>query len=187
MLTLGEITQLLTEWSAGDVGALERLMPVVFEDLHRMAAVHFARESPGHTLQPTAVISEVYIKLMGSRTVRWANRKQFFGFASQLMRRILVDHARARLTEKRGGQVPKIPLTDVLDEAEEKSVDLVALDDALKDLEALEPRQAKIIEMRFFGGLTVEEIADLQEISPRTVKRDWHMARIWLARRIDPP
>lgn len=187
MLTQGEITQLLTEWSAGDSDALERLMPVVFEDLHRMALSHFARESPGHTLQPTAVISEVYLKLLGSRTVRWQNRAQFFGHASRLMRRILVDHARARLTEKRGGQVPRIPLTEVLDEADEESVDLVALDDALKDLEILEPRQAKIIEMRFFGGLKVEEIAEFLEISPRTVKRNWRMARIWLAHRLNPP
>ncbi len=109
---------------------------------------------------------------------------QFFGHASRLMRRILVDHARARATEKRGGHVPRIPLTDVLDEAGEEDVDLVALDDALKDLEALEPRQAKIVELRFFGGLKVEEIAEFLDVSPRTVKRDWRMARIWLFERL---
>ncbi len=184
MPTQGEITRLLAEWGDGDSGALERLMPVVFEDLHHMALAHFAREGPGHTLQPTAVISEVYLKLIGSRTVRWQNRTQFFGHASQLMRRILVDHARARLTDKRGGQVAKISLADMLDEAEEKSIDLIALDDALKDLEALEPRQARIVELRFFGGLTNKEIGDVLEVSERTVKRDWRMARIWLFERL---
>ncbi len=186
MPTQGEITQLLAEWGDGDPTALERLMPVVFEDLHRMALSHFAREGPGHTLQPTAVISEVYLKLLDSRTVRWQNRAQFFGHASQLMRRILVDHARSRLTDKRGGMVPKIPLADALDEAEEKSIDLMALDDALRDLEVLEPRQAKIVELRFFGGLTGEEIGEILKISQRTVKRDWRMARIWLFERINP-
>ena len=132
-------------------------------------------------------LHEVYLKLLGSRTVQWQNRAQFFGHASRLMRRILVDHARARLTEKRGGQVAKIALTDVLDVAEEESVDLIALDDALKDLEKLAPRQAKIVEMKFFGGLTGQEISELLGIAPRTVKRDWRMARIWLFERLGPP
>ncbi len=186
-MSQGEITQLLTEWSQGDPEALERLMPAVYEDLHRMAMAHFARESPGHTLQPTVLVNEVYIKLLGRRTVQWQNRAQFFGFASQMMRRILVDHARGRMTDKRGGQVSKMSLSDVLDVAEEESVDLVALDDALKDLEALAPRQAKIVEMRSFGGLKVQEISEVLKVSQRTVKRDWRMARIWLYERLNEP
>ncbi len=188
MLTQVEITQLLTEWSAGDLDALERLMPVVFDDLRQMAAGRFARESPGHTLQPTALVNEVYLKLLGSRTVQWQSRAQFFGHASKLMRRILVDHARARQAEKRGGQASKIALTDILDEpAKAASIDLVGLDDALEELKTLEPRQAKIVELRFFGGLTVQEIAEILQVSQRTVKRDWRLARIWLFQRLEAP
>ncbi len=183
MLTAGEITQLLTEWSAGSREARDQLMPLVFEDLRQMAERHFGRESPGHTLQPTALVNEVYLKLIGSRTVQWQNRTQFFGFAAELMRRILVDHARARQTGKRGGDVVRVALGDV-DVPVEEDFDLVALDQALEDLAVLAPRQARIVELRFFGGLTVEEIAELIEISPRTVKRDWRMARIWLFQRL---
>ena len=140
----------------------------------------------GHTLQPTALVNEVYLKLIGRRTVQWQNRAQFFGFAAELMRRILVDHARARQTGKRGGDVVKIALADV-DVPAEEDLDLIALDEALKNLVVLEARQARIVELRFFGGLTVEEIAGLLEISPRTVKRDWRIARIWLFQRLHEP
>ncbi len=185
MPSQGEITRLLADWADGDPDALGRLMPLVFEDLRRMAGSHFARESPGHTLQPTALVNEVYLKLLGPRTVQWQRRAQFFGFAAQLMRRILVDHARARLRDKRGGGVTKIALDDVLDEPLEENLDLIALDDALTTLAEIEPRQAKVVELRFFGGLTVEETAEVLKISPRTVKREWRMARIWLFRQLD--
>ena len=185
-LSAGEITRLLTEWSTGNPEAREQLMPLVFEDLRRMAERHFARENPGHTLQPTALVNEVYLKLIGRRTVQWQNRTQFFGFAAELMRHILVDHARARQTGKRGGDVVKIALADV-DLPTEEDLDLIALDQALAHLATLAPRQARIVELKFFGGLTVEEIAELIEVSPRTVKRDWRLARIWLFQRLQEP
>ncbi len=184
MLSPREITQLLSEWSSGEPEALAQLMPLVLADLRQMAERHFARESPGHTLQPTALVNEVYLKLIGSRTVQWQSRAQFFGHAAQLMRRILVDHARARQTEKRGGDVVKIALDDVLDEPLEENLDLIALDEALVELAALEPRQSRIVELRFFGGLTVAETAEVLEISSRTVKREWRLARIWLFHRL---
>ncbi len=185
MPTQGDITRLLTDWSNGDPDALARLMPVVFEDLRQMAESHFVRESPGHTLQPTALVNEVYLKLLGPRTVQWQSRAQFFAFAATLMRRILVDHARARKTGKRGGEITKIALDNVLEEPLEEDLDLLALDDALSTLAELEPRQSQIVELRFFGGLTVEETAEVLGISPRTVKRQWRLARIWLFRQLD--
>ncbi len=184
MLPQADITRHLSDWSNGDPEALGKLMPLIIEDLRGMAAGHFARENPGHTLQPTALVNEVYLRLLGPRTVRWQNRAQFFAFAAVLMRRILVDHARARLTGKRGGDVPRIVLDDILDEPMEENLDLLALDGALNDLAKLEPRQSRIVELRFFGGLTVEETAEVLSIAPRTVKRDWRLARIWLFRQL---
>ncbi len=184
MTTQGEITQLLADWTDGDPAALDKLTPLVFEDLRHMAEIHFSRERPGHTLQPTALVNEVYMKLLGPRTVRWQNRAQFFGFAAELMRRVLVDHARRKLTEKRGGDIVRIALDDVLDEPMEEGLDLLGLDEALEELAALEPRQSKVIELRFFGGLSVEEAAEVLNVSKRTVKRDWRLARIWLYRRL---
>lgn len=181
MLSEEEITKLLIDWSGGDSQALEKLMPLVLEDLRKLARKHFGREAPGHTLQPTALINEVYLKLIGRRSVQWANRAQFFGFASELMRRVLVDHARARETDKRGKGIPKVSLDELAAELTLKDdLDLLALDEALSDLAKLNQRQAHIVRLRFFGGLTVEEISEFLEISPRTVKRDWRIARMWL-------
>ncbi len=180
----GEITQLLADWTGGDSTALDRLTPLVFEDLRHMAEIHFARERAGHTLQPTALVNEVYLKLLGPRTVKWKNRAQFFGFAAELMRRVLVDHARRKLAGKRGGDAIRIVLDDVLEEPMEENLDLLGLDEALEELAALAPRQSKVIELRFFGGLSVEDVAEVLKVSERTVKRDWRLARIWLFRRL---
>lgn len=180
-----EVTRLLHAWSDGDADALTRLMPLVFGDLRRIAAAHFARENAGHTLQPTALVHELYLRLRGRRHVDWHNRAQFFSFAGQLMRRILVDHARGRLTAKRGGGATRLDVDAMpnvaatLDDPE-----MVALDEALKDLEQIDPRQAKIVELRFFMGLNNKEIATVLGISTTTVKREWQTARLWLFREV---
>ncbi|HMB54169.1 MAG TPA: sigma-70 family RNA polymerase sigma factor [Thermoanaerobaculia bacterium] len=186
-LTQREITALLAEWSDGDQEALERLMPLVFEELRQLARSQFRREPDGHTLQPTALVHEVYMRLAGQRKVEWQNRSQFFAFAALLMRRILVDHAKARFTAKRGGGATVLPLNEALarpgdDDGEATSVDLLALDQALEALAEVDPRQARIVELRFFAGLTHEEIAELLGISVTTVKRDWKTARFFLFR-----
>lgn len=184
-LTEGEITELLAEWSRGDADALAQLMPLVFDDLRQLARGHFRREPEGHTLQPTALVNEVYMKLVEQRRVQWDNRSQFFAFAAVLMRRILVDHAKARRTAKRGGDVQKLPLKEALAAAETPwNVDVLALDEALDALTEIDPRQARVVELRFFAGLTHEEIADVLEVSLSTVKRDWRTARLWLYRYI---
>jgi len=181
-----EITDLLHDWSDGETGALEKLMPLVFEELRRIAAGYFSRESEGHTLQPTALVNEVYLRLTDRRTVQWKNRAQFFAFAAQLMRRILVDHARSHKTAKRGKGMPKISLDESLAPPDQPDVDLVALDDALKALAEIDPRQARVVELRFFAGLTNDEIAEVLDISPTTVKREWSTARLWLLREMKP-
>lgn len=186
-LTENDVTALLHEWSVGDREALSRLMPLVFEELRHIAAGYFAREGEGHTLQPTALVNEVYLRLLGRRTVHWQNRAHFFGFAAELMRRILVDHARGRQTVKRGSGFPRISLEESQAPPEERDVDLIALDDALNTLETMDPRQKRIVEMRFFAGLTNEEIAELLDVSPTTVKREWRTARLWLFREIRRP
>ena len=180
-LTRGEITALLGDWSDGDEEALARLMPLVFDELRQLARGHFRRESAGHTLQPTALVNEVYMRLVEQRQVQWDNRSQFFAFAAILMRRILVDHAKARRTAKRGGGVQKLPLNEALAAAElPADVDVLALDEALDALGELDARQARVVELRFFAGLTHEEIADVLDVSLSTVKRDWRTARLWL-------
>jgi RNA polymerase sigma factor (TIGR02999 family) len=181
----GDVTQLLLDWSAGDESARERLVPLVFDELRRIARGRLAREGREHTLQPTALVHEVYLKLVDRRRVQWRNRAQFFGVAAEMMRQVLVDHARARLTQKRGEGVAPKPLDDVLAVAEKQDEDLVALDGALKDLAALDPRQAKVVELRFFAGLDNEEIAELLGISTTTVKREWRTARLWLRRQVE--
>lgn len=182
-LTEGEITKLLAEWSYGDADALAQLMPLVFDELRQLARSQFRRESEGHTLQPTALVNEVYMRLVEQRRVQWDNRAQFFAFAAILMRRILVDHAKARRTAKRGGDVQKLPLKEALAAAETpRQVDVLALDEALDALTEIDPRQARVVEMRFFAGLTHEEIADVLDVSLSTVKRDWRTARLWLYR-----
>ncbi len=180
-----QVTQILQSWTAGDPEALGRLMPLVFDDLRLIARRFMDRESKAHTLQPTALVNEVYLRLKGRRTVRWQNRAQFFGFSAQLMRRILVDHARGLQAGKRGGGAGKISLDECSAVSEMKPDDLVALDDALKDLAKLDPRQCQIVELRFFAGLTNEQTAEALEISATTVKREWRLARFWLYRELN--
>lgn len=179
-----DLTRLLQDWSHGNPEALERLLPLVFNDLRQMARRHFAREPSGHTLQPTALVNELFLKLQVQRDVQWENREQFFAVAAMLMRRILVDYAKGRHTQKRGDGVVKVPLEKALDVAEAKSLDVSALDDALSQLAELDPRQARIVELRFFAGLKHEEIAELLGASVTTVKREWSSARLWLYREL---
>ncbi|MCP3962485.1 MAG: sigma-70 family RNA polymerase sigma factor [bacterium] len=181
---IGKVTDLLDAWSGGDATALDELMPVVYDELHRLASRQFHRESSGHTLQPTAIVNEVYMRLKGQRQVRWRNRAEFFAVAAKLMRRVLVDHARRRSRLKRGGDVPKVPIHEVLAVAEEKAPDLIALDDALEGLADLAPRQSRIVELRVFGGLTLEEVAIALGIGRATVHRDWNAALLWLRREL---
>ncbi|RPH53921.1 sigma-70 family RNA polymerase sigma factor [bacterium] len=181
------VTQLLQEWSRGDPAALEKLIPLVFQHLREIAGRMFRRESDGHTLQPTALVNEVYLRLMDQRSMHWQNREQFFSVAALLMRRILVDYAKGRQTAKRGKGVPKVPLDEALGVADVRhlDVDLVAdLDEGLSRLAEIDPRQAKIVEMRFFMGLSHEEIADVLAISVSTVKREWRTAQLWLYREL---
>src|SRR5271157_881467 len=176
----GEITRLLVEVRRGNPEAEAKLVPLVYEHLHRLAASYMRRERPEHTLQPTALVNETYLRLIPQADTTWENRAHFFGVAARLMRQILVDHARARQAGKRGGLVEKLPLDQALEFSPAKSRELIKLDDALKSLGQLDPQQARVVELRFFGGLTVEETAEVLGISPRTVKRDWRVARAWL-------
>lgn len=180
-----DVTRILQRWTNGDGQALGQLMPLVFDDLRGIARRYLDRESNLHTLQPTALVNEVYLRLEGRRSVSWQNRAQFFGFSAQLMRRILVDHARTQRAGKRGGGTPRVPLDENLGLPISKDLDLVALDDALKDLARLDPRQSRIVELRFFTGLTNEEVADVLGISLTTVKREWRLARFWLFRELN--
>ncbi len=183
----GEITRLLIEWNEGDGTALERLMPKVVVELRKIAGRFFEHEDSGHTLQPTAVVSELYLRLVGRRRVSWKNRAHFFGFAAQSMRRILVDHARRKKTLSRGKGAPHLSLDEISEpEVASSSVDLFEIDDALRRLAELDPRQAKVAELRLFAGLTHEEIAEILDVTARTVKRDWHHARLWLRQELEP-
>jgi len=182
-----EITEMLQEWSGGKQEALDALLPFVYDELHRQAAGFLRRERVGHTLQTTALIHETYLKLIDQREVNWQNRAHFFGIAAQMMRRILVDYAKARHREKRGGENENLPLDDVaatLAVYGEKAVDLDALDEALNRLAAMDERQAKIVELRYFGGLSIEETAEALRLSPATVKTDWKSAKAWLYQEI---
>ena len=175
-----EITRLLDAWGAGDPEALAQLIPVVFDEVRELARRALARESPAHTLQPTALVNEVYLRLVDRRTVRFENRAHFFGFLADLMRRILVDHARKQLRAKRGGGAARVSLDSALRMAEARPAELVALDDSLVNLAELDARQARIVALRFFVGLSLEEIADILGVSVATVSRDWKTAKIWL-------
>ncbi len=178
-----EVTQLLVKWGEGDADALDRLFPLVYGELRRQARRHLRRERVGHTLQATALIHEAYVRLVDQRSVRWQNRAHFFAISAQLMRRILVDHSRGRHRAKRGGSAARVPLEDVLlVAAGQLDVDVLALDEALTRLAALEPRQAQVVELRFFGGLSIEETAAALGVSPATVKNDWNFAKAWLRR-----
>ena len=181
-----EITRLLQAWRAGDAGALERLTPLVYQELHRLAHRHLARERQGEVvLQTSALVNEAYLRLADAQTVDWQNRAHFFGVSARLMRQILVDFARARASQKRGGdEAIFVSLTGALDTPTERPLDLVALDDALTTLARLDARQSQIIELRFFGGLSVEETAEVLGVSPGTVMRDWRTARAWLHREL---
>ncbi|HEV8610022.1 MAG TPA: sigma-70 family RNA polymerase sigma factor [Thermoanaerobaculia bacterium] len=179
----GEVTALLKDWSGGDQRALERLTPLVYDELRKLAGGYMRGERPDHTFQPTALVHEAYLRLVDQRDVDWHNRAHFFGIAAQMMRRVLVDHARRRQAAKRGAVTYRISVSDELADAV-RDPELLGLDRALEALSKLDPRQARIVELRFFGGLTVEEVAEVTGISTATVKREWQTARARLAREI---
>lgn len=179
-----EVTQMLLAWSNGERAALDKLLPIVEAELHRLAHRHMSRERPDHTLQTTALVNEAYLRLIEQKRVNWQNRAHFFGIAAQLMRRILVDHARSHARAKRGGGVAPVSLNETAVVFEERSAELIALDDALADLAATDPRRSRVVELRYFGGLSNEEAAEVLGISPNTVMRDWKMAKAWLYREI---
>ena len=174
-----EITQLLVNWGDGDQAALDKLMPLVYNELHRLAHHYMRRERPGHTMQTTALVNEAYLKLVDQRNVDWQNRAHFFAISAQLMR-ILVDQARSHAYAKRGGGAPKVSLDEVADLSLVKAAELVALDEALEGLAAIDARQARVVELRFFGGLTIQETAEVLSLSSATIKSEWQTARAWL-------
>ncbi|HEX3184365.1 MAG TPA: sigma-70 family RNA polymerase sigma factor [Pyrinomonadaceae bacterium] len=189
-----EVTELLVAWTAGDKAALDELMPVVYDELRRLAKNHLSGERPDHTLQTTALVHEAYLRLVDQKSVNWQNRAQFFGIAAQMMRRILINHAKDRQAKKRQGYATKVsldqqPPTVSLDEAvsffEKREVDLMALDQALNDLAILDPQQTRVVELRFFGGLTIDEVSSVLGISPATTKREWDSAKLWLRRQLN--
>ena len=185
------ITQLLVNWSKGDQKALDKLMPLVYSELRRLAGNYLRRERPGHTLQPTALVNEAYLKLIDQKTAKWQNRAQFFGVAARLMRRILVDHARQHQAAKRGGSdQPRISITSAgqlgaNQLASEPATDLLALHEALNELAEMDPQQSRIVELKFFGGLSIDETVEVLGIGHATVERDWKMARAWLRRKLE--
>lgn len=180
MESRSEVTQLLQQWSAGRQEALDRLLPEIYAELRRLAASYLRRERPEHTLQPTALVHEAFLKLVDQRAVRWQNRAHFFGIAAQAMRRILVDHARAHTAAKRGAGETRVPLETAQLASAMPDIDILALDEALGRLAALDPQQSRVVELRFFGGLTMEETAEVLQISPATVGREWTLAKAWL-------
>lgn len=180
--TAPRVTELLLNWRQGDQDAREQLIPLVYAELRRVARRYLRQERPDHTLQSGALVHEAYLRLLHEKTPQWENRAHFFGFAAQLMRHILVDHARSRNAAKRGAGVPRLVLNEQIALPQSRDLDLVALDDALNRLAELDPQQSKLIELRFFGGLSIEETAVVLNISPATVKREWTTARAWLQR-----
>lgn len=179
-----DVTTLLRDWGRGDEEALDQLVPLVLGELRRVARGYFVGERSGHTLEPTALVNEVFMWLMERKQVQWENRTQFFGFAAQLMRRILVDYARSHGRQKRGAGIPVAPLDEALSLAETRDLDLVALDEALSELAEIDPDGSRVVEMRFFAGLTQDEIAEVLEVSKMTVRRRWTAARLWLYREL---
>lgn len=182
MTSDADITALLVDWGKGDPSALERLLPLVERELHRLAHSYMRREDPDHTLQTTALINETYLRLVDQRKVEWQNRAHFFGIAAQIMRRILLNYARDQNRQKRGGKAIHVSLSEAMIMPAEKDRELIALNDALNRLEALDARKSKVVELRYFGGLSVEEAAEVLDVSPITVMRDWQFAKAWLAR-----
>jgi RNA polymerase sigma factor (TIGR02999 family) len=180
-----DVTRLLKAWSGGDSKALDELFPIVYTEVRKLARSYLRRERPDHTLQPTALVNEAYMRLVDQRHVDWQNRAHFFGIAAQVMRRVLVDHARMRQADKRGSGERPVVLDEALALVAERTPDVVALDDALRALAELDPRQAQIVELRFFGGLSIEEAAEVIGLSPATVKREWSAARAWLRRELE--
>ncbi len=175
-----EVTRLLGAWSAGDESALDSLIPLVYDDLHRAAHAYMAREAPDNTLQTTALVNEVYLRLLGTRDVDWQNRAHFLAVCATVMRRILIDVARSRRSLKRGGTAEHLPLDEAILVSNTPRVDLLELDEALRSLAAVDQRQARVVELRFFGGLSVQETAEALKVSPETVHRDWRLAKDWL-------
>jgi RNA polymerase sigma-70 factor, ECF subfamily len=175
-----EVTRLLANWSEGNAEAREQLMPLVYNELRRLAASYLRRERADHTLQPTALVHEAYMRLVEQKNVQWQGRSHFFAITAQLMRRILVDHARGHIADKRGGGAAKVPITEAIIMSQDRPAELLALDESLTRLAALDPQQGRVVELRIFGGLTVEETAEVLHISTATVKRDWSMAKAWL-------
>lgn len=179
-----EVTQLLADWGNGDRSALDKLLPLIHAELRRIAQRQMSHERPGHTLQATALVNEAYLKLAGQQGFEWQNRAHFFAVAAQVMRHILIDHARAHARDKRGGGAIHVSLNEGAVLAEEQAEHFIALDEALRTLEHVDPQKSKIVELRYFGGLGIDETADVLNISPRTVRREWQRARAWLYRMI---
>ena len=179
-----DVTRLLARWTDGDEAALEQLVPIVHEELRRLARRQMAGERPGHTLQPTALVNEAYLRLVNLKQMQWQNRAHFFAMGARLMRRILVDFARSRGYQKRGGGAQRVSFTQALAVAEAPSTDVVKLDDALEALARVDARKSRVVELRFFGGLSVDETAEVLQVSRETVKRDWTFAKLWLLRQL---
>ncbi|PYS99490.1 MAG: RNA polymerase subunit sigma-70 [Acidobacteria bacterium] len=179
-----EITRILRAWSGGDREAVDSLMPLVYDELHKVAAQYLRKQRPDHTLQPTALVNEAYLKLIDISSVSWQDRAHFFAVASQTMRHVLVDHARSRKRDKRGGGAQKVSLDEAISFSQGNEVDLLSLDESMRELAAMDEQQSRIVELRFFGGLTVEETAVVLHISPATVKREWRIAKAWLHNRM---
>jgi RNA polymerase sigma factor (TIGR02999 family) len=175
-----EITKLLRDWSGGDQTALDKLMPLVYDELHLLAHQYMRREQPGHLLQTSALINEAYLRLVDQPEIHWQNRAHFFGIAARLIRRILVDEARKRNAAKRGGDAIQVSLIEATTASQQQAANVIALDEALQNLAAIDSRQGEIVELRFFGGLSIEETAEVLNVSPGTVMRDWTFARAWL-------
>jgi RNA polymerase sigma-70 factor (ECF subfamily) len=179
-----QVTQLLVAWSGGDQAARDELMPLVYEELRRLAHQCIRRERPGHTLQTSALLNEAYLRLVDQKNIHWQGRAHFFGIAARLMRQVLVDYARKRRYAKRGGDPRRVSLDEAMIVSEGRAADVVALDDALKNLAEIDPRQSQIVELRFFGGLSIDETAEVLGVSPGTVMRDWTLAKAWLRRAV---
>ena len=177
-----EVTQLLADWGRGDKSAFDKLFPLVHDELRRIARRQMSQERPGHTLQATALVNEAYLKLAGQEGFEWRNRAHFYAVCAQVMRHTLIDHARAHARDKRGGGAIQVSLNEAAVIAEDRAVELVALDEALRLLEQVDPQKGQIVELRYFGGLSIEETAEVLDISPRTVRREWRRAKAWLYR-----
>lgn len=184
-LSAQNVTELLLEWQQGDPSALDKLTPLVYDELCRMAHRYMSRERDGHTLQTTALVNEAYLRLVGGQQVEWQNRAHFFGVVAQIMRHVLVDHARRRRYDKHGGDARRVSFEDVAVMPQERAAKLIALDEALESLMKLDARKARVVELRYFGGLSIEETAEVLGISPMTVRRDWRAAKAWLYNQVE--